>query len=356
MRVMVVGCGALGNEVLKNLVLLGVEHLVVVDFDVVEQTNLTRSVLFRKGDIGRPKVDVVTERIKELNPDVDVLPIQGDIAYDVGLGLIRSMDVIVGCVDSRWARYCIQRLCLRVGKTWVDGGIYMLEGTARTFVPGCSCYACSLGTEGLQHLRRRMPCSNIIRRREAEGHAPTTPIVASVIGAVQAQEAMRIASPQALDLPSVKPERMFYYEGASLTARILNYEAWDDDCPLHDQWQIVRDGMQCSVSLDTPIQDAIPYRAEGEWALILNTPFVDYIQNRQSDQRHSVMLPAHKVQEYVETHPQLCQYPLSAFYQHEYSEIDSTFPHPHLTLRQLGIPEHDILRFRTPEGYSYVEL
>lgn len=369
MRIMVVGCGALGNEVLKNLVLLGVTRFVVVDFDVVEESNLTRSVLFRKSDVGRYKVDVVRQRMMELNPDIEVKTIVGDIAYDVGLGLLRQMDVIVGCVDSRWARYCIQRLCLRVGKSWVDGGIYELEGTARTFTPGCNCYACSLGIEGMQELRRRMPCSNIIRRREAEGHAPTTPIIASIIGAVQAQEAMRCS--EMLDMPRVNPGRMFYYEGSSLTARILNYEAWDEDCPLHEEWSdqdsprspIKGEGLgiddKCSTLFDSlknnstlPLEGGL----RGVCTLILNTPFVDYIINRKTDERYEVMLPAHKVEEYVASHPQLRYEPLSAFYQHEYAEIDADFPYPQLTLRQLGIPEQDILRFRTPEGYLYIEL
>ena len=124
-HVMVVGCGALGNEVLKNLVLMGVMHIVVVDFDIVEVGNLTRSVFFTKEDAEqrRLKVMVIAERLRQLNPVVEVIPVCGDIAYDVGLGLIRQMDVVISCVDSRWARFCINRYCMRAGIPWVDGGI-----------------------------------------------------------------------------------------------------------------------------------------------------------------------------------------------------------------------------------------
>ena len=130
-RVMVVGCGALGNEVLKNLVLMGVTHIVVVDFDIVEMGNLTRSVLFTKSDAERKrlKVEVVAERLQQMNAAVEVTAICGDIAYDVGLGLVRQMDVVIGCVDSRWARFCINRLCMRAGIPWVDGGT---EGSGET--------------------------------------------------------------------------------------------------------------------------------------------------------------------------------------------------------------------------------
>ena len=116
-NVMVVGCGALGNEVLKNLALFGVGHLVVVDFDTIEPSNLTRSILFSQADAEarRPKATVTAKRIREINPSIQVLPLECDICHDIGLGLLRQMDVVVGCVDNRWARYCLNRLCMRVG-------------------------------------------------------------------------------------------------------------------------------------------------------------------------------------------------------------------------------------------------
>ena len=87
-RIMVVGCGALGNEVLKNLALLGVGHLTLVDFDRVEPRNLSRSILFTEQDAmtQRPKVETAAERIREISPQTEVETINGDIAYDVGLG------------------------------------------------------------------------------------------------------------------------------------------------------------------------------------------------------------------------------------------------------------------------------
>lgn len=95
-NVMVVGCGALGNEVLKNLALFGVEHLVVVDFDTIEPSNLTRSILFSRADAEtrRHKATVAAERLRDINPAIHVLPLVGDICHDVGLGLLRRMDVV----------------------------------------------------------------------------------------------------------------------------------------------------------------------------------------------------------------------------------------------------------------------
>ena len=340
---MVVGCGALGNEVIKNLVLMGVGHFTLVDFDRVEVGNLTRSILFRKSDVGQLKAEVAAGRMKELNPEVEVNAICGDIAYDVGLAHIINADVVVGCVDSRWARYCIQRLCLRAGKTWVDGGIMEMEGTARVFRPQHNCYACSLGTVGQEELRRRMPCSGIIRRKEQAGHAPTTPLIASIIGAVEAQEAVKVMA----GLPAA--ERMLYYEGEHLTARIVDHRAWDDDCPLHETWTpVVR---HSGLRLDATVGQML---RTGE--LLLNEPFVDYIIDRQTDEKTCVMCAAHLVEDFVERHDTLRFKPLSAFYQNEYATIDNHFPYLNLTLGKLGIPPCDVVRIRSGNKIQFFEI
>lgn len=344
-RVMVIGCGALGNEVLKNLVLMGVRHFTVVDFDHVEMGNLTRSILFRTSDVGERKVDVVARRMKDISPDVEVETVFGNVAFDVGLGLFRKADVVVGCVDSRWARYCIQRLCLRAGKTWIDGGIIELEGTARVFKPHHNCYACSLGPIGMEELQRRMPCSGIIRRKEQAGHAPTTPIVASIIGAVQAQEAVKVIA----GMPT--SERMLYYEGEHLTARTIDHRAWDDDCPLHETWEPVE--RRQGLSLETTVGEL----TQRGFTLLLNDPFVDHIVERETDRRTDVMCAAHLVEDFMESHPTLRYKLPGAFYQNEYTIIDSDFPHKHLTLRDLGIPPHDIIRIKEENNrIIYVEI
>ena len=135
---------------------------------------------------------MAADRLREINPSVHILPLKGDICHDIGLGLLRQMDVVVGCVDNRWARYCLNRLCMRAGVPWVDGGIDGLEGTARVFMPGKNCYACNLGPEALKDLSYRISCSTAIRRNEQAGRVPTTPVIASIIGAVEAQEAVKL--------------------------------------------------------------------------------------------------------------------------------------------------------------------
>ena len=397
-HVMVVGCGALGNEVLKNLVLMGVTHIVAVDFDIVEMGNLTRSVLFSRSDAERKrkKVEVVAERLHDMNPNIDIQTVCGDIAYDVGLGLIRQMDVVIGCVDSRWARFCINRYCMRAGIPWVDGGIDGLEGTVRVFAPGKNCYACNLGPEGLKDLARRMPCSGIIRRQEQRGAAPTTSIIASIIGAIEVQEALKIMHNEECIMHNNNEEcimhnnneecimhnnkremttlcgKMMYYDGEHVTVRIADFQAYDEECPEHETWAPVH---QTEVSRDMTVAKALALLREEDRESeelrvkseelqevqniaigLTNDCFVDYVVRRDTDERMAVMVPGRMVADKVALEKALDGQPLSGLYQHEYHRVDASFPYPSLTLAQLGIPQQDIVRVTVDGEDYYLEL
>ena len=361
-RMMVVGCGALGNEVLKHLALLGVGHVVIVDFDRVEADNLSRSVLFTADDAkaNRPKVAVVAERLRQMTPRMEVTAIEGDVAYDVGLGLIRQMDVVIGCVDNRWARYCINRLAMRAGIPWVDGGIDVMEGTVRVFVPGKNCYACNLGPEGLKDMTRRLSCAGVIRRNIEAGKTPTTSVIASVIGAVQVQEALKLLCEDSLrqgELTSLCGS-MFYYEGQHLTTRLVRFQAYDDDCPVHERWDPVR---PVALTKDTTVADALQLLQEE-----LQTPavsigltddcFVDYVERRDNDRRRQVMRPGRAVAAFVEQDRELCGLPFSALYQHEWRQVDNQFPYQQLTLAELGLPAQAVLPVSSLLKTYYIEI
>ena len=354
-RVLVVGAGALGNEVLKDLVLFGVEHITLVDFDRVEPSNLSRSVLFTRQDAEERiyKVDAAARRLREMNPRLEVRTLKGDIAHCIGIGELRQMDVAIGCLDNRYARYCLNRLCMRAGIPWVDGGIDSLEGTARVFAPGKNCYACNLGTEGQREMGRRMSCAGTIRRNEEAGRAPTTPVTAAVIAAVQVQEAMKLIHREELQKGTFTSlcGKMFYYEGQHLTTKLLSFAAWDDDCPMHDEWTPTA-AVPLDVSTTTVgealriIKDAL--HAQDVSISLRDYAFVDYVVHRWTDRRRELLLPGFLVPAAIESHPELCRYPDSDFLAHEIRRIDSNFPYPTLTLEQVGIPPNDILHCTTP--------
>jgi len=192
-KVLIVGAGALGNEVIKNLALMGVGNLFIVDFDNIEAANLSRSVLFRESDNKRSKAEVAAARAKSINPDVHVQYLNGDITTALGLGVIRRMDVVIGCLDNREARFAVNRFCYWMNKPWVDGAIQELLGLARVFVPGQgACYECTLTEQALRDLSLRYSCPLLARQNILLGKVPTTPTIASIIAGIQSQDALKL--------------------------------------------------------------------------------------------------------------------------------------------------------------------
>jgi adenylyltransferase/sulfurtransferase len=226
--VLVAGAGALGNEALKNLALLGVGCLVVIDLDRIECSNLTRSVLFRRHDVGREKAIVACERVRELNPDVTAIPIVGDLRFDLGLGIVRRADVVLGCLDGREARYLLGRACFRTATPYVDAALDHLNGDVTTFLaPAGPCYECTLGAAAKADLRRRQSCLKLARAEGSGGHVPTAPTSAAIAAGLQSQIAVRLLH----GLPVPAGRRLGSY-GLSDVHFDIRLEM-DEDCATH---------------------------------------------------------------------------------------------------------------------------
>jgi molybdopterin/thiamine biosynthesis adenylyltransferase len=141
-KILVVGAGALGNEIVKNLALLGVGNVLIADLDRIENSNLSRSVLYRESDNGRFKAEVAAEAARGIYPEIRVGAFNGNVVHDLGAGVFRWADVVIGGLDNREARLAINRHCQRVERPWIDGAIEAIAGTARVFLPGegaCDC-------------------------------------------------------------------------------------------------------------------------------------------------------------------------------------------------------------------------
>jgi len=191
--VLLLGIGALGNEVAKNLVLLGVGRLLIVDFDHVEESNLSRSLLFRLEDAQnrRLKSDVAAERLREMNPDVDIRSLPLDCTWELGDGVMRHADAIVGAVDGWFPRCVLNRAALRVGKPWIVGGISHDHGWVWELDPKeGGCLECFLPKE----IKNRFSpggCTEEIEGIIEQGGVPTTPMTAAIAAAYQVAAVLR---------------------------------------------------------------------------------------------------------------------------------------------------------------------
>jgi adenylyltransferase/sulfurtransferase len=229
-RVLVVGAGALGNEVIKNLALLGVGHLLVVDMDNVELSNLSRSCLYRASDEGKPKAECAARAARDIYPEMDARAFTGSVLSDLGLGYFRWAQVVIGAVDNREARVFINSACARTGRPWIDGGIEVLHGIARGFAPPTTaCYECTMSEKDWDLVNQRRSCSLLARRAIAQRGTPTTPTTASVIGAIQAQEAVKL-----IHGLSALVGRGFIFDGANHDSYSTSYPI-NPDCVWHEE-------------------------------------------------------------------------------------------------------------------------
>lgn len=369
-RVLVAGCGALGNEVVKNLALFGVGHIYVVDFDKIELSNLTRSVLFREEDAYNRayKAEIVAKRASEINPQIEVVPIVGNLFSDVGFGLYRSVDVVIGCLDSRIARYQLNRLCMRAGKSWIDGSIENLTGAVKIYVPGVNCYECSLSRDEFNHIMLRTGCADVVRSQTAKGRVATTPISASIVGALQVQEAMKIIhlkSSEEDDKEEVAPfktlqGKMLRYEGMTNVMNIYRISSWKNTCPAHEQWTnvIVAKDLSALQTVESVLSELKKIlNVQNVEINMCNNKFIDIVATDYPQKEFEVMIPESKLDDYIKMNKELRQLSYrTLIHKHFYENIDSSFPYQSLTLQQIGIPAYDVLQVSTEKGVFFVEL
>ena len=230
-KVLVVGAGAVGNEIIKNLALLGFRQIVIVDLDAIELSNLSRSVLYRPDDVGRDKAGTAAAAATALYEESTIHPISGNILHEVGLGVFDWADLVFAGLDNREARLWINRCAWKMNRPWVDGAIEGINGVARVFLPGQPpCYECTLGETDWAILEKRMSCNLLTREELLSGKTPTTPTVSSVIAGVQVQEGLKLLH----DLP-VLAGKGFVFEGLNHTSYTIEYTE-NPDCLSHETY------------------------------------------------------------------------------------------------------------------------
>ena len=227
-RVLVIGAGALGNEILKNLALLGFRRMVIVDLDAIEESNLSRTILFRSSDVGQYKADVAARGVRAVSPDVLIQSIPANVMHSCGLGLFAWSDVIIAGLDNREARLWINRSAWRMNRPWIDGAIEGINGVARVFLPGAPpCYECTLGETDWKQLEQRMSCNLLTREANTEGKVPTTPTISSIVAGIEVQEAVKLIH----GMPTLAGHG-FVFEGLNHSSYRVEYTP-NPDCMSH---------------------------------------------------------------------------------------------------------------------------
>ncbi len=177
-KVLVVGAGGLGSPVAYYLVAGGVGTVGLIDGDVVDVSNLQRQILHATPDVGRPKVESAAEKLRLLNPGVDVVELKILLTEENAREIFSGYDFIVDATDRLEVKFLINDVCVEMGKPFSYGGIQAFGGQTMTYVPGhASC----------RDLFRGLDLSTVPKK------SPRGPFgaIAGMLGTIQAAEAMK---------------------------------------------------------------------------------------------------------------------------------------------------------------------
>ena len=353
-RILVVGAGALGNEVIKNLALMGIGEINIIDFDEVQESNLSRSVLFRAAHEGQAKALVAADMARDLNPDCDINPIVGDILTDIGLGFVADMNLVICCVDNREARLWINRMCWKTNRPWIDGGIQEINGVAKVFCPPLgACYECAMTENDYRLISLRYSCPLLRKEDIQQGKVPTSPTIASIIGGLQVQEALKLIH----DLPSAEGSALvfnglsnnFYQTRYPRRPDCLSHETYDEiiDLPLMAK-TATADELFVQLKKRIASQDL----TDSSWQIIMDRDFLISLNCRTCGIERQEQIPLSRVsaeQGICHTCGEVC-HPLTT------SEIECDSELAKKTLFDLGIPEYDIIKVSDGLETLFVKL
>ena len=132
-RVLVIGAGGLGCPALQYLAAAGVGKLGVMDFDLVDASNLQRQILFTEGDVGKPKASVAADRLRAMNSNIDVVDIAERLSEENALQIFQDYDLIVDGSDNFVTRYLVNDACVMTKKPLIYGAIYTFQGQVSVF-------------------------------------------------------------------------------------------------------------------------------------------------------------------------------------------------------------------------------
>ena len=214
-KALIIGAGGLGSPSAIYLALAGVGTVGIVDFDVVELSNLQRQVLHHTADVGRPKVQSAIDNIKSYNPDVNVVVHETRLESDNAMEIIDQYDLVINGADNFATRYLVNDACYLQNKPLVDGSILIFDGQATVFLPGEGCYRCLFPSP---------PPPGMVPNCAEAGVLGALP---GLVGSIQATEALKYF----LGIGESLSSRLLLVDALSMTFREVRLKK-NPNCPL----------------------------------------------------------------------------------------------------------------------------
>lgn len=356
-RVLVVGAGATGNETLKNLALLGIGNILICDMDTISVSNLSRTVLFRKEDAGKKKAETAALRVKEMALEktccVDFF--DGDIVWELGTGVFRYFDIVLGCLDNVETRFALNRNCRLVSKPWIDSGISELSGNIKVFAAGeGACYQCFANDQELNASRRRYACDDFKKRMFSEHKMPTVQISSAIVSALQVQEAIKVI----LGKKALVGKKI-YFQGTTGDFEVINLRE-DPNCYAHVSFDHI---IEMPLTNVATVHEFLDYVCQSERsgegaAIMLDRQFLHSITCEHCGSTTIFNKPAFRI--YIdEVKCANCSETVSRdkFEYMDELSLKSKTNLLEMSLDEIGIPKLHIISVRDTAGnYKYYEL
>lgn len=215
-KVLVVGTGGLGAPVILYLAAAGVGTLGLIDFDIVDESNLQRQIIHTTRDLGRPKISSATDRIKGINPHVKVVSYNDKLTSKNSIEIIKDFDIVVDGTDNFQTRYLINDSCVILNKPFVYGSIFRFEGQVSVFnAYDGPCYRC---------LYPEPPPVGLVPSCAEGGVIGVLP---GIIGTIQANETIKLI----LGLGEVLSGRLLTFDALKMRFLELKLKK-DKECPV----------------------------------------------------------------------------------------------------------------------------
>jgi molybdopterin/thiamine biosynthesis adenylyltransferase len=231
-RILLVGAGALGNEVAKDLALSGFRKITIVDMDHVVGSNLNRCLFFSQADADerRAKAEAVAEGLLRLNGDCRPEAIVGKV-QEVPPERFKRFDIVLGCLDNIDARIYVNALAYRAGKVHIDGGMEGMVGKVMiSKPPDGACLQCGMNRTHGKIVSLRFSCTGkdvVFHEPRIAAEITTT----SIVSAVMVRETLKVAS----NRPDLLLKNAFYYDGQRNISEELEIDL-DPECQVHSSY------------------------------------------------------------------------------------------------------------------------
>lgn len=238
-KVLILGAGGLGSPSAIYLALAGVGTIGLVDFDVVDLSNLQRQVLHHTSDVGRSKLESARDNIKAYNPDINVVLHETRLESDNAMEIIGNYDMVINGADNFATRYLVNDACYLLNKPLIDGSILIFDGQSTVFTPGNGCYRCLFPSPP--------PPGMVPNCAEAGVLGALT----GLVGSIQSTEALKYI----LGIGESLESRLLIIDALSMTFREFKLKR-NPNCPLCGDnpsvTELIDYEIFCGITEDTP--------------------------------------------------------------------------------------------------------